>query len=377
MNAELNGNDRFQRKLEQRAQKHTKLSVLVVDDEPSILELLKTALVALENYDVSIANSAASALKTIKRQKKPFDCLLFDIQMPDVDGIQLLEEVRKHPDYADTPVIMLTAMADRKYVDEAFLAGASDYVTKPFELLELRSRMTTATRLVQERQKTRRSADEAIQLKEELEHNQQFNIDDPITIEGVDRFLRYVEFDNYIMQLSHGRLFSSNAIAFKLQDAEFFYDMTNCGDFRRVLQDVATGIAKTTRDIGSILTYRGNGVFLSVTHGRLSPTDYPNEETLNHIVGTLLGSRRSNAWVHVLVGQKVPLRSLSRSGALSALNKAVDSVGVREAELQAELELECETGRRAVVGGSPHSRRRVYERVLRELFGEETYLHQK
>lgn len=374
MKTTKDGNDLFQRKLARRARMLTKLRVLVVDDEASILELLKTALAALDNYDVSIASSAADALKILKRQDKPFDCLLLDIQMPDVNGIQLLQKIRRLPEYAETPVIMLTAMSDRKYVDEAFFAGATDYVTKPFDLLELRSRMTSVRRLVQERSKALKSLETAAQLKNELQYNQQFSCDDPITIEDVDRFLRYVEFDNYIGQLSRGRLFNSFATAIKLQDAEFFFDMASSGDFRHVLQDIASGIEKTTKDADCIMSYRGNGVFLAISHGRSQLQQFPSEEKLNRMIATLLGMRRTTPWVHVLIGDAVPLRSLSRAGATTALSKAVENVETRELALRKDLDTDAAQYNVSADTGNSPSRRRVYERVLRELFGEEAHL---
>ncbi|MBL4767596.1 MAG: response regulator [Rhodobacteraceae bacterium] len=366
-----NKNDLFQRKLECRAARPKKFRVLVVDDEPSILELLKMALAALDNYDVSIASSAEKALKTIERQSPQFDCLLLDIQMPETNGIQLLKQIRAIPEYADTPAIMLTAMSDRKYVDEAFLAGATDYVTKPFDLLELRSRMTAAYRLSQERQKVRKGIEVATQLRDELAYNQEFSFDDPVTIEGIDRFLRYTEFDNYIKQLSRGRLFNSHATALKLQDAEFFFDSKSCGDFKHALEDIAVALAKTTKKSGSMLSYRGNGVFLAVTHGNTNFAHFPDEESLNQLIETLIAQRLSECWAYVIIGEKIPMRSLSKAGAFAVLKTAIERVDAKDAELQNDLEHSAKKVGASVTQISPHSRRRVYERVMRQLFRED------
>ncbi|MBR9653559.1 response regulator [Thalassovita aquimarina] len=367
--------DRFTQKLAQRAQKRANLRVLAVDDEPGILELLRTAFVALDNYDISVASSAPAAIKTLENADKPFDCLLIDIQMPGMNGIELLREVRTMPDYTETPVIMLTAMSDRKYVDEAFLEGATDYVGKPFELMDLRGRMHAAYRLVQERQRTQQSLQSAKLLQDELDYAQQFSFDDPLSIEGVERVLRYMEFDNYIGQLSRGRLFNSQAIAVKLQDAEYCYDLSSCSEFRQVVHDIAYGIDKAARDIDCVFSYRGSGIFLVAMHKRSGTDTFPSEKRLNEIVGTLLGQRRASRWGHVLVGEPVSMRSLSRSGAMNALSKAEDNVNALEVSLQQDLDSEA-----SKVGEYEHPedkgirRKVVYERVLMELFGEESYL---
>jgi CheY-like chemotaxis protein len=272
---------------------------------------------------------------------------------------------------------MLTAMSDRKYVDEAFLEGATDYVTKPFDLLELRGRMRSAQSLMQERQKSRQSMDSARALKEELDCNQQFNFDDPLTIAGVDRLLKYVEFDNYIAQLSRGRLFNSRVLAVKLQDSEFFYDLTSCTDFRRAVEDLARCIARLTKDKDCIFSYRGCGTFLVIGHSRDVFDQFPSEERLNHLLGTLMGQRRAAKWVGALIGESVSMRSLSKAGAFAAVNSAIQKVEMRETKLQDS----AENALLQDLGGEPERReimhRRVYEKVLLELFGDETYLAQR
>lgn len=375
MNVKIQSTDKFAQKLAQRAQKRANLRVLAVDDEPSILELLRTAFIALDNYEISVANSGEAAIKMLEDAEKPFDCLLIDIQMPEMNGIELLQKIRSMPDYAETPILMLTAMSDRKYVDEAFLKGATDYVNKPFELMDLRGRMHAAYSLAQERKKTEQSLQSAKRLQDELDNAQQFSFDDPLSIEGAQRALRYMEFDNYIGQLSRGRLFNSQAIAVKLQDAEYFYDLVSCRKFRDVVHDVGRGIEKAARKLDFVFSYRGSGVFLVAMHKKSGAETFPSEKRLNEIVGTLLSQRDGSSFGHVLVGEPVSMRSLSRSGAIRALRKAEDNVNALEASVQQDLASEALLlGGRGDPDHMDTQRKMVYERVLKELFGEESYL---
>lgn len=126
--------------------------VLVVDDEPDLLEILRVALTSLRPYTVSVALSAASALERIAEASTAFDIFLLDIQMPDVGGLELLGRIRRMPLYTETPVIMLTAMSDRSYVEMAFREGANDYVTKPFDYEDLFERIDAAHALSRTRQ---------------------------------------------------------------------------------------------------------------------------------------------------------------------------------------------------------------------------------
>ncbi|SDE57545.1 Response regulator receiver domain-containing protein [Ruegeria marina] len=357
--------------------KQKSLKVLVVDDEPSILELLKTALSSFGNCTVTAANSAAGALKILEKTEVPFECFLLDIQMPTMNGIELLRRIRSLPQYSETPVIMLTAMSERKYVEEAFLEGATDYVTKPFDFLELRSRINSAHLLMQERLKAQKTMESARFLREELDYNQQFNLEDPLSIEGLDRFLRYVEFDNYIEQLSRGRLFDSWVTAIKLQDAEFYFDLSNCGDFRRAIADIGAAIQKTTKDSDAVFSYRGNGVFLVVTHGKEATIALPLEERLNQVFQTILGNRRASGWLRALIGERVSMRSLSKAGAFSAMNKATKNVDMREAALRKDVEAHPEEDGLVEPASQEKERRRIYERVMLELFGKDCYLAQK
>src|SRR5665811_1444260 len=106
--------------------------ILVVDDENTIREILQRTLES-EGYQVDIAADAAEALTMM--DGCAFDMVLSDIMMPGMSGVELLKEIKElcH----DTAVIMVTAVADTHTAINAMKQGASDYVTKPFNLVEV------------------------------------------------------------------------------------------------------------------------------------------------------------------------------------------------------------------------------------------------
>lgn len=106
--------------------------LLIVDDEASARESLRA--VFEKDYRVTLAGSAAEARRVIARGR--VDLVLLDIIMPDVDGLTFLHEIRL--DYPELPVIMISAASSVKYVVEAMKDGAWDYITKPFDVTELR-----------------------------------------------------------------------------------------------------------------------------------------------------------------------------------------------------------------------------------------------
>ena len=108
--------------------------ILVVDDEPNIVRLAQVNLERL-GYRVDTASNGAQALARI-RAKRP-DLLISDVMMPEMDGFELLANVRRDPSLTDLPVIMLTAKAQDKDVMTGYQYGADMYLTKPFNPQEL------------------------------------------------------------------------------------------------------------------------------------------------------------------------------------------------------------------------------------------------
>jgi len=114
--------------------------ILVVDDEPKIVALIKGYLEA-SRFRVLEAFDGNQAL-AIVRAKKP-DCVILDINMPGMDGLEVARELRKS---LDTPIIFLTAMADETDRVVGLELGADDYVTKPFSPRELVARVKAVLR---------------------------------------------------------------------------------------------------------------------------------------------------------------------------------------------------------------------------------------
>jgi len=110
----------------------TKAHILVVDDEDGVRDLLGDAL-RVAGYSVSAAADGMSALTAIRNAAA--DLLIIDINMPVMDGFELLEQLRKKGDL--TPALMLSARGDRGDITRGLRLGADDYVTKPFGLEEL------------------------------------------------------------------------------------------------------------------------------------------------------------------------------------------------------------------------------------------------
>jgi DNA-binding response OmpR family regulator len=116
------------------------LKVLVIDDEPAILELLRINF-EMEGFTVVSAPDGRAGLEKA-REELP-DVVISDIMMPGLDGLQLMRLLRDDPRTADLPVILLSAKAQNAEVQRGLDLGADDYVTKPFDPLELLDRVNS------------------------------------------------------------------------------------------------------------------------------------------------------------------------------------------------------------------------------------------
>ncbi|MDB9312079.1 response regulator [Spirulina sp. CS-785/01] len=104
-------------------------TILAVDDSPIMRKLLQETLE--DRYNVVVADNAVDALSTIYHQD--ISLLLLDVTMPGVDGLELCRTVRSLPQFESLPIIMLTARDGAFDKVQGRLAGATEYLTKPFD----------------------------------------------------------------------------------------------------------------------------------------------------------------------------------------------------------------------------------------------------
>ena len=112
------------------------LKVLVVDDEEDIVEVIQDRLEAY-GFTVVTAGTGLQALRKISIEK--FDGIFLDVKMPEMGGIEALEEIRKRD--RKIPIIIITSSSTREAAIEAIAKGANEYVLKPFEWEELKAKI--------------------------------------------------------------------------------------------------------------------------------------------------------------------------------------------------------------------------------------------
>jgi DNA-binding response OmpR family regulator/two-component sensor histidine kinase len=118
--------------------------ILIVDDEPAGRNVMESVLFN-QGYVLEYAVNGREALKKAAVLKP--DLILLDLMMPEMDGMQVCQQLRKDRELAEVPVVMITALDDRNMRIACLDAGADDFITKPFDRAELRARVRTITRL--------------------------------------------------------------------------------------------------------------------------------------------------------------------------------------------------------------------------------------
>lgn len=118
--------------------------ILIVDDDPIARSNLQD-LLELEGYELELAENGRQALEKI-RVTTP-DVVLLDVMMPGMNGFEVCQQLRTIPATAEVPIIFLTAFDDRSSRLQGIEAGADDFISKPFDRLELRARIRGITRL--------------------------------------------------------------------------------------------------------------------------------------------------------------------------------------------------------------------------------------
>jgi two-component system, OmpR family, KDP operon response regulator KdpE len=119
---------------------HQQARILIVDDEPQITRVLRTAL-STQGYTLRIAANGVEGMEAVHAWKP--DLVVTDVSMPEMNGIELCREIRA---VSEVPIIVLSARNQEAVKIEALDAGADDYVTKPFSIQELQARVRAQLR---------------------------------------------------------------------------------------------------------------------------------------------------------------------------------------------------------------------------------------
>ncbi|WP_158275524.1 PleD family two-component system response regulator [Maritimibacter sp. 55A14] len=305
------------------------MKILAVDDDLMILDLLREAMAAIGEHEVETASSGEMAIELFRKKGSYYDCFLLDIQMPETDGIEVCKTIRATPGYKRTPIIMATAMSQKAYIERAFAAGATDYVVKPFDFGELNTRLRTAAKIAEQRMDKIEMGNNARSIQEVLNRNLSHSLEEPFEIQGVERLVGYVSFENFVLTLPLGSLLSSSLFAVKIANVDKIYAATTPVQFRRIMTDVAEAITDATEADGNLFSYRGNGIFLCLRQSGGAGSLEDLEKELNRALSGIVvhsgtEQRGEPLKLRIVVGSAASLQIINKPGSFRKATSHVE-----------------------------------------------------
>lgn len=225
------------------------ITLLVVDDNNDNLKFIGN-LLEMEGYDPVLANNGYQALSYIEQEKPHL--ILLDVMMPEIDGYEVCQALKSNTETKDIPVIFLTAKSEPDDLVKGFEIGAVDYITKPFNICELKARVKNHLDLFLTRQKLQQANE---QLKQTLTQLEIAGITDQLT--GLYNRRYFVDKIEYEIGRSKRNVTTFAIIIGDLDDFKQINDMYGhlAGDY--VLIEVARMMQESVRSQDIISRWGG------------------------------------------------------------------------------------------------------------------------
>ncbi|MFX0543379.1 response regulator [Roseovarius sp. S4756] len=296
-------------------------NILVVDDDPFILEIVPKITAEAGFRKVSAAASGEEALRLLANPNMIFDCLLLDVNMPGMDGIELCSRVRQIPQYRDTPVVMLTAKRDIQRMSDAYRAGATDYSTKPFVISELSTRLRLIEKSSHLQRASSRVEEEGPGHDLSRVRSSGLKASEVQRLEAVKGLIDQVAFYNYLTQLPRLQATDIQVFAVSIDCIELKRTQSLSKDFVPLLQSVALTTADCLGVDQTLMAYTEDGTLLiALNSSSLLPPviiEKNIEKSLNRSI-----SDRSKL-LGLSVGGPIRLQDNKANRARSAIDHAV------------------------------------------------------
>lgn len=202
------------------------MAILIVDDSPDSQLLISEYLKAAGYKDIIIAQCAKDAYQILginaQSDNVPYiDLIMMDIVMPETSGIEACKKIKNYELYFDTPIIMVTAKTDSSNLKAAFEAGATDYITKPINKVELLSRVNSAVKLKYEIDRRKARELDLIQLTRKLKAVNE-ELKKLTSLDGLTGIANRRHFDYYLETCWKKHLLTFTPIALIMYDIDCF-----------------------------------------------------------------------------------------------------------------------------------------------------------
>ncbi|WP_069300792.1 response regulator [Neptunicoccus sediminis] len=306
------------------------MKILAVDDDVLALNVLQATLEAGGYTDITSAQSGAEALAALQETDEPFDCFLLDILMPEMDGVELCTEIRSMTAYQKTPVLMITGLSDQSSMDRAYGAGATDFVTKPFNGLELGARIRAANILSAQVNQHKQFEAVALQWRKKLDALNALDLGDTITLQGFDGAVDTLMQENILMRMPDTG-FSGCLLGVRLMNIAEVFEQLSATDFRAFINRTGALLRNAVAGRGALIAYEGDGNFLV-----MSPRPIPKNRamayhsTLAPEIAQTAQTFGFDGDAQILLGEPKPFQTENTEARINSLTVARKSVSMRD-----------------------------------------------
>ncbi|WP_322866640.1 PleD family two-component system response regulator [Aquicoccus sp. G2-2] len=303
------------------------MRILLVDDDTFFTDLISSSLAEMGLDDLTIAHSAEDALDLIESQRLPFDCYLLDIMLGGMDGIELCQQLRARRASQAAPIIMITASTDSPLMARAFDAGATDFLRKPLDHVEVVGRIRTAMMLVETTRNEKRGRHA---LRALISYSSDFNLIDlseRVCFPDINSMVDYYQIENRLLKMQDG-LFQMHLFRVRVRNFSTLNKRTERAHVLQQLHAISATISQAVSAQNFMLSYLGQGSFVCCIIGRHSMVPDLFQAKLRHSAQDALSNVPSCKGVDVVldVSEVSTKRILSRTAALSLLSRELEMV---------------------------------------------------
>lgn len=237
------------------------MRILAVDDDPVMLDILGTALESSGFDDITFAATAEDALELIEIASKPYEVFLLDVMLPEIDGIEVCRRLRAIEQYRATPVLMITGSRARDMMTRAFEAGATDFVSKPFDVFELVTRIRLAAMLNDglERERMNATALEEIGRSADVSFDERFDLKRGPVVKG------FMALENELLRHADAQ-FEMTLFTVQIDNALGLYRGSRPAQFRESVEAVSRVLSHKIDSDTTRFAYAGRGAMICVAH---------------------------------------------------------------------------------------------------------------
>jgi diguanylate cyclase (GGDEF)-like protein len=243
------------------------MAIVIVDDTTFSIEVTKAYLTSAGYSDIITVKSARELYKLVdgysERGKVEIDLILMDIVMPEVDGIEACQNIKKREWMVDVPVIMVTGTSDKEDMQMAFSAGAMDFIKKPLDKVELIARVRSALRLKRETYRRKAREMELLEVTRQLKEANEI-LQNLSYLDGLTGIANRRHFDQVLLQESRRSQRENNPLTLIILDIDYFKNFNDTYGHLKgddCLKTVASVLKKTVKRAGDFPARYGGEEF--------------------------------------------------------------------------------------------------------------------